>query len=164
MVQFVARDDEGQGADCDFILVGGSPAQPCFVAKGVEKGRGGAANEGEFLDQVGQGPLAELAGADVVVLLETAEGRLVGAGDAQGAIGKDALAVGDMAEDFLDGPFVGSISKVAVAFTARGKELGHLQPLCIENRDDVIPGNQGNVFFVEGRIFAWCGAGGGGLG
>ena len=164
MVQFVARDDEGQGADCDFILVGGSPAQPCFVAKGVEKGGGGAADEGEFLDQVGQGTLAELTGADVVVLLETAEGRLVGARDAQGAIGKDALAVGDVAEDFLDGPFVGSISKVPVAFTARGKELGHLQSLRIENRDDVIPGNQGNVLLVEGRIFAWCWAGRGGLG
>jgi hypothetical protein len=38
MVQFVARDDEGQGADGDFIFIGGTAAQPGFVAKGVKKG------------------------------------------------------------------------------------------------------------------------------
>ena len=38
MVQFVAGDDEGEGADGHFIFIGSSAAQPGFVAKRVEKG------------------------------------------------------------------------------------------------------------------------------
>src|SRR5271170_3833135 len=48
-----------------------------------------------------------------VILLETFERHCVGARNAQGAVGEDALRVADVAKNFLGAPFFGRVAEVA---------------------------------------------------
>jgi hypothetical protein len=58
-MQFVAGNDEGQGAHGDFILVSDPPAYPSLVVKRVEKCRRSAANQRKLLDEIGQRAVPE---------------------------------------------------------------------------------------------------------
>src|SRR5260370_11680744 len=98
-------DDEGNREDGDFLAAGRATAQPGCVIKGTDKGNGGAADGGEFLQQIGKLAGRSVRELDVVVLLEAGERGLVSAGDAKNSDGEDALGVVYVAENFLDGTF-----------------------------------------------------------
>src|SRR5690606_18807619 len=68
----------------------------------------------ELFHQVGQGASAKVRLADVVILLEPGERRLVAPRKPQRAIGKYALGVVDMADNFLDAPFLGPRAKICL--------------------------------------------------
>jgi len=129
MVQFVSGDEISDSAGADLILVCDAAALPgCFVQ--IAQQRECGASDGDVvLDHVGERALGERAVADVVVLLEAFDRRPVTAGDAQGAIGKDALGIADVSENFFDSPLVGRVAVVAVGFVTPGKEQHHLAAL-----------------------------------
>src|SRR5262249_38256277 len=115
VMQFVPRNDERQGASADRIIVSSAQARGSICIKMPEERQCCLPDRGELFDQIGQHALAEVAVANVVVLLETFDGGLVTARDAQGAIGHDALAVVQMAQDFLYAPLVRSIAEVSLS-------------------------------------------------
>ena len=84
-----------------------------------------------------KGTLGERAVADVVVLLEAFDGRPVAAGDAQGAVGKDALGVADVAEHLFRAPFAGSVAEIAVGLVAAAEQDHRVAPLGVEGRQNV---------------------------
>jgi hypothetical protein len=59
-----------------------------------------------------------------------------------------------MAEDLFYRPFVRSVAEIAVALAARGEKLDHLQPLRFESAENVVSGDQCNILFIVGRVFA----------
>ena len=106
-MQLMPRDDVGQRAHADCILAGDAEPRPRLFIEVAKQRQRGAANGDEVLDQIGQRTLRKRTVADVVVLFEAFEGCGVGARDAEGAVGKDALGIADVAEDFLGAPFSG---------------------------------------------------------
>jgi len=95
------------------------------------------ANVGKLRDQVGEGAPAEIAVADVIVLLIALDRRFVATRDAQRAVSHDAFRIVDVAENFFHAPLAGGISKVGLR--VRGLEQGHgLNRLLFQNSDDVI--------------------------
>ena len=67
--------------------------------------------------------------ADVVVLLETCERRLISARNAEGAVGEDALGIVKVAKDFFHAPLTGRITEIAIGLGASGEQQQHLAAL-----------------------------------
>jgi hypothetical protein len=79
MMQFVAGDHICQRADGDFVLAGDAATGPgCFVEIAKQRDRG-AADGNVILDEIFERTARERAIADVIVLLESCEGRLISA-------------------------------------------------------------------------------------
>src|SRR5580693_2380750 len=154
MVQLVTRGDERQGSHGDGIIACRAAASPSLGIERPKKRKRCCANESEFRDKIGERLLGKISVFYVIVLLKTRQRRLVAARDAEGAVGKYALGVAEVPDDFLDGPFVWSVAEIAVALGARREELGGLEALGFELREHVATLNFGDVSFVERRVFA----------
>src|SRR5208283_860205 len=119
VMERMAGDDEGEGQDGDFLAAGVAATQPGGVVERAEEGDCGPADGGEFLQQIGEFARGGVRGFDVIVLFEARERGLIAAGDAEHAIGKDALGVIYVTKSFLDGPLAGFIAKVGLCFCER---------------------------------------------
>src|SRR5579863_8087528 len=98
--------------------------------------------------------MSEGAVANVVVLLESFDGSAVTATNTEHAVGKDALGVADVAEEFFHRPFAGGVAKVSVRFVAAGEQKQHLATLRFEGRKDIVAGDERDVAVVVGSVFA----------
>ena len=99
MVQLMSCDGVSQGAYRHFILAGHAAARPGLLVEIAQQREGGAADRDVILNDFRQGGVREGAVTDVVILLEAFHRRLVAAGNAQGAVGEDALGVGSSRVD-----------------------------------------------------------------
>src|SRR5262249_35229341 len=90
----------------------------------------------------------------VIVLFETFDGSAVIAGDAQRPIGHDALGIDHVAERFLDAPFTGSVTEVAILFAPAREKGDSLGKLAGESGNHVVAGDQRNVAVVVRVVLA----------
>ena len=112
-MDFVACDGVGDCAHAYLVIVGDAAAGPGCLVEIPKKSQRGATYGDVFLDQFGQKTIGEGTVADVVVLFESFDGSAIAAADAECAIGEDAFGIADVAENFFDRPFVGSVAEVA---------------------------------------------------
>src|ERR1043165_7414109 len=77
MMQLVPGDDPGDGPDADRLAVRYAPADQRLVVQPVEEAQRGVPYALVVLDQVVHGPLVELPGRNVDVLVESLDGRRV---------------------------------------------------------------------------------------
>src|ERR1700751_6106076 len=113
-MQLMSCDDEGQRTSTDVVLVCSADAGSGVSIKMQKKCQRCLANGSELINQISQRALAEVAGANVIVLFESFDRRLVAASDPQGAVGHDALCVIDVAQDFLYAPFSWRIAEISL--------------------------------------------------
>src|SRR5215831_3294798 len=159
VVEFVACGQVGDGADTEFGVVRYAASRPgWFVQIAIERQRG-AADGDVILDQVSDRAMREGAVLYVVVLLKTGQRGAIAAGDTEGAIGKNSLAVADVAEHFFQGPFIGGVAEVAIFVVTPAEENQHLAALGFERADDIAGGNKGDVALMIRGIFAGFGTG-----
>ena len=119
MVKFVPGDDETERPHRYLVLVGDAAAGPGVSGKSLIKHERRAAHLVELIGEVGQAALVESAVLHIGVLLEALDGSLVAAPDSQRTVGKNALAIADVADNLFQGPLVRRVPEVAFALTAR---------------------------------------------
>src|SRR3989442_11073111 len=158
VMQLVAGNDPCKCAHRHFILFRHPTPQPSLAIETAKQPTGRVAHVAELGGEIGKAAAAKPAIADVIVLLETFDGCLVVAREAHCAVGEVALAVADMAEDFLHGPFVGSVAKFSVALAPGGEENGRLPQAALQRKKDIAPRHERNVLLVVGRVFAGFGS------
>jgi hypothetical protein len=154
VMQFVSGDSEGQRAHRHFVLVGDAAAEPGVSREPAQQSDTGAAHVRELLRQIGEPAFIKCAASNVIVLLKAFDRRLIGARDAHGPVREDAFRVAQMAENLFYRPFAWSVAKIAVPLAARGEKLDHLQPLGFKRAKNVVSGDQRDILFVMGRVFA----------
>src|SRR5258708_38704178 len=118
-MECMACDDESHSEDGDFLAAGGAAAEAGRVIEGADQSDAGAANRGEFLEQIGK--FAGRGGRNfyIVVLFESWERRLSAAGDTKHAVGSDPLSVVDVTKTLLHGPIAGSVAEIALGAAQR---------------------------------------------
>src|SRR2546426_12052485 len=89
VMQFVAGGDPGQRANRHLILVGHASAQPSLAIESAKERKGRVAHMAELGGEIGKAAAAKPAIADVIVLLEAFDGRLVVAREAHCAVGEE---------------------------------------------------------------------------
>src|ERR1041385_2567629 len=145
-MQLVPGDVPGQAARGRGVAGDGAAPQPGLVRQRAEQGDGGAAGEGVVVEEVVQRQLLEVRAGDVVVLVEAGQRARVAAGDAQRAVGEDALVVDEMAEDFLERPLAGRVAEAGDgALVEAGEQLLHLALLRDQRGDRIVAGDAGDV-------------------
>ena len=122
VMALVTGNDEGKRAHTDRLAARSTAPPPRVGVEGTEQGQRRGARGAQLAHQIGEGPRIELRDGDVGILVESGERRLVSARDPQGAIGHDALDVGEMPDHFLDAPFA---ARVAVHRGVVGKAVEH---------------------------------------
>ena len=150
----VPDHDVDQCAGADGCVAGGAAAERrlrVHVADGEDIG---APQVFEFLEQVFERETVCTRSANVRLLVETRQGRLVPARDAQEAIREDALAVNQVTHQFLDGPLRGAklVERLLVRERIeRGVEFVNLQG---EGGENILPCDGAlDVIRVKGGVF-----------
>src|SRR3954462_11150230 len=106
VVQFVACNGVRDGADAYFVLVGDAVAHPGLLVQVAQQGQRCPADCNVVFAEFAEGTNREGTVGDVVVLLETLDRSTISAGDPQGAVGKDAFGIADVAQHFFRGPLL----------------------------------------------------------
>src|SRR5215467_13967943 len=133
MVNLMSGGHKAQGAHRNFLLAGHAASRPCLFIEGTEQPDGRAAHCAELLRKIRKRPIGKSAVLHKVILFETRQGRLVSSSNPQRPVSENAFSIGDVAKDFLHGPFSRPISKISFALAASGKQLQHSQALRFEN-------------------------------
>src|SRR5262245_56161911 len=102
MMALVSGNAICESADADLVIIGFAAAQPDSFAEMAEEIDIRLAHEFELLGQFIQPALAEIAVSAVIILVKARQRALVVACKTQRAIGKDALGVNQMSDNFLD--------------------------------------------------------------
>src|SRR5258708_34014868 len=111
VMECMPGDDESHSEDGDFLAAGGAAAEPGRVIEGADQSDVGAANGGEFLEQLGKFAGRGVRNFYIVVLFESWERRLIAAGDAKQAVGEDPFSVVDVTKTLLYGPFARGVTE-----------------------------------------------------
>jgi len=120
VVEFVAGGDIAESADGYFLLVGDAAAGPGLLVEIPQQGQRGAPDGDVVFDDFGKRHPGSVA--DIVILLETFDGRAISARDVESPIGEDALGIANMPEYFLDRPLLGCVAKIGVRLVTTGEQ------------------------------------------
>src|SRR5437660_817642 len=97
----VAGEHEGERANRHFVLVGGASAAPGLAIQTRKQRNRRASDVFEFVNQILQAASAERTAANVIVLLEACERRLVSARKPERTIGEYPFAIDDVTDYFF---------------------------------------------------------------
>jgi len=147
-MQFVTGDDVSQRAHGKRVLARCAPPQPVLFVEIAQQRNSGAPHRDEFFDQVRQSTVRKRTITHVVILLKPLDGCGIRSCNAQGAIGKDALGVAHVAQNFLGAPLAGRVPKVPFFFVPARKQQERVPPLLLEDRQNILTGNEGDVAIV----------------
>src|SRR5512141_2060054 len=111
MVELVPGDVNGQATHGGGVAVYDASAEPGVGRKAGEEGQRRVTHRAVFGQEAGERALLEAGDGVVAVLVEPRQLAGVAAGETQRAIREDALVVGQVADNLLQGPFAGRIGK-----------------------------------------------------
>ncbi len=117
VVDLVAGQDVGHGADGELAAVGHSAPFPGGVVKASKDSQAAATGTSEGLEQHRQRLVASPRSPGPEILIEAGQLRRVGASKAQAAIGKSPLGVDQMAHDLAQTPLAHRITEAFCIFT-----------------------------------------------
>src|SRR5580704_4970282 len=109
-MQLMPGDDITQCTNRDWCIVGDPETLLRLGLQTAKKQDRRAADMFEFSHQLAPGPTVEVGLVDIRILIETRERRMVIAGEPQGPVHENPLAIDDVAEEFLDAPFARRIA------------------------------------------------------
>jgi hypothetical protein len=131
VVLLVPRDEESDCQEANLLLTGNATPVPGGIIERANQGNRGLANGGEFVEKVGKFTGGEVPCPDIVILFKAGKRGLVATGDAKKSVRKDTLGVIDVAKDFLDGPFAGSIAEFGLLIRQGGEQPDYLALLLL---------------------------------
>lgn len=109
----VARNNVRQGSDRHCAIIRKAFTPPGCCRQVPKKGQTGTPDRFEFIDQIGEWQQVEAGFANVGIFIESRQGRLVSAGEAQCPVPEYPFGVGNMADHFFDGPSIRCMQNAA---------------------------------------------------
>jgi hypothetical protein len=152
MMSLVADEDEGQRANADRGVVGGTAAQPCVVWQVLKEGDMRPSEICKLGHQLAQRNAIVMGSVRVEILVEARKRRSIAAGKPQRAIAENTFAIDQMSNDLFDCPGVRGMANACLAFRHVGEEGKGLRQLGSHGLEDIFLGHERNVFFVSGGV------------
>lgn len=149
----VAGNDEGEGADGESVAAGDAGAEPCVGREIFEKRDGRKADFAEFVDVRGPGNFVGCSACGGGALVEAGKGFGEASGEPKSAESEGAFGVGDVAEDFADGPFFRGVAAEGFFFGDGGERLEGVGELGFDDDRGIHAGDLIDVGEVVGSGF-----------
>src|SRR6266542_6969308 len=111
VMELVAGNVERQAPHRGVVVVDIAPSQPSFPRQAAEESDRRPADCAVLAKEIYESATLETGGQDVTLFVEARERPAVGSGNAKGAVGKDALVVCQVSDDFLERPLPGRVGQ-----------------------------------------------------
>jgi hypothetical protein len=119
VVDLVAGEDVGDGADAEGDAGRHSGALPCLLVEPVEQRQVAAAEVVELVEQLGQRPPVGFGGGGVELLVHPGQRCGIAASDVEGAVAEYPLGVDHVADHVAHRPLAGGVA----VMLALGREV-----------------------------------------
>ena len=158
VVRLVAGDDVGEGAHADLVVAGGAAPRHASGERWRSRWRVAARTASNSSARSASVRASKSAPAIYSSCSMPGSAGRVAARDAERAVGEDALAVADVADELLDAPLAGLVDRCAPCSSgSRAQQRQRLCALPLQRLDHVAVGHERDVLLVVRRVLVRSG-------